>query len=134
MNAPRSNAGFTLLEMVVAITLLAVLLSALMPALQQGLFGLGLGEERARALALARSLLTAHSQDLGQELPESPGSGVSGDYQWSVSREPYLEDSLGTLDEDLPVRPMRVTATVVWSEGRREVVLSTLSLDPPEEN
>ena len=132
MNGRRQAAGFTLLELVVAITLLALVLSALMPALQQGLSGLGRGSERAEALTLARSLLAVPSVDGGQQPVEESTSGKSGEFEWSVSREPYLEDEIGIIEPEQSIQPMLVSATVSWADGRQELVLRTLSLDPVE--
>jgi prepilin-type N-terminal cleavage/methylation domain-containing protein len=130
--APQS-AGFTLVELVVAMTLFALLLSVLMPALQQGLAGLGGTGQRRQALILAQALLNVHAVDPGQPLLDEPLRGESDGFEWEVQRDPYLEDELGLMDPELPVLPVRVSATVRWDDGRAQLVLSTLSLDPPAE-
>ena len=124
----RRAQGFTLLEILVAMTLLALLLSALLPALQTGMNALSSGDERLRALLLARSLLAEHSAD-GAEAPDADVP-LAGDrpLSWRVERLPYVEeDQLGTIDPEATLKLVRVTAIVAY--GDDEVRLSTLSLE-----
>lgn len=125
----RRTRGFTLLEILVALTLLALLLSAVLPALQTGMNALRTGDDRLRALLLARSLLVEHSVD-GDETPslDIPLAG-NEPLAWRVERTPYEEeDELGSIDPEATLKLVRVTAIVTY-DGDDEVRLSTLSLE-----
>jgi general secretion pathway protein I len=77
--------GFTLIEVVVAFVLLALVLSTAFEIFSSGLARAGLLEERSRALAIAQSQLAAAGVE--EALKESDFRGESEDhkYQWAVS-------------------------------------------------
>lgn len=74
-NKGRADAGFTLLEVLVAFMILAVALGVLWPSFSSGLAGLDLSAFHAVALAEARSQIDR----LGSEVPLAEGelAGVS---------------------------------------------------------
>ena len=129
----RRDAGFTLLETLVAVTLLALLLGALMPVFQQGLEVLRRGDHHTRAVLLAQSLLereslapeAARGLDAGRE-------GRDGDYRWAVERAPYdpAEDGGPVIAEGGALGLVRATVTVTWPGNEAGVRISTLVLEP----
>jgi type II secretory pathway pseudopilin PulG len=125
----RAGGGFTLLETLVAITLLALLFGALMPVFQQGLSALSSADRHGRAVLLAQSLLEQASAGASSE--GAAGEGEEGDYRWVLAREPFAADDGGpTTAEDGPLRLVRLSVTVTWPGGGEGVRLATLALEP----
>jgi len=83
-HAPTGRkAGFTLIEVIVAFTILAVALVALMQAFSGGLSGLAAAEAQALAVAHARAKL----EEVGVTLPLAPGEfedEFDDGYRWRV--------------------------------------------------
>ena len=82
------RAGFTLLEILVAVTILAVSLVALMRAFSTGLTGIGLAEARATAVAHARAKLEEVGTVIALEAGDLEGEWVDR-YRWQVAIHPY---------------------------------------------
>jgi prepilin-type N-terminal cleavage/methylation domain-containing protein len=126
-------AGFTLVETLVAMTLLALLFGALLPVFQNGLAVLARGDQQVRAVQLAQSLLARDAANLpidaGTPAPLQ-SSGEEEGYAWTVTREPYVAD-----DEILPLEArsgwmlVRVSALVTWEGNAHGLHLSTLTLE-----
>lgn len=122
----RRRAGFTLLEMLVAMVLLAIGITGAMAALSGTLQGAGLAEEYTTAGLLAQSRLTELEQVDG--LIEGTAEGDFGeDYPgWRWEQEVVQAESEGLL---------QVTVTVIWQSGstERTYTLTTYRLQPAEE-
>lgn len=117
--------GFTLLEVLVAFTILAVGLAALLQAFSGGLNGVTRAEAKLRTVLAARSLL----EEVGPLIPLAPGvtRGETEDgLAWELSIEAQTPTAGVTLTL-LPVETLSVTATVAGSWGAR-TTLSTLRL------
>lgn len=132
-NARRrgKSRGFTLLEVLVAFTILAVALVALLRAFSSGLRGLDAAEAAAAAVQHARSKI----EEVGTVIPLEPGAqeGVFEDgYRWRVVIEPHeLGDAAAA--ETLPLLPYEVEVTVTGAGGGRRggtVTLRSLRLAP----
>lgn len=128
-DVPGRQGGFSLLEVVVAFTVLALVLGVLIQIFSQAMATTALGGTYARAAALASSRLAA----VGVEIPEEPGSytGEPEDgLDWRVEIVPFESVELAELDWEPPFQPLAVTALVSWEDarGRRELRLSTLRL------
>jgi len=123
----HSQAGFTLLETLVAVTLLALLYGALMPVFQQGLSALRSADRYSRAVLLAQSVLEREAVDPAGEAGESD----DGVYRWTVSREPYApEDSGPALTGEGILRLVQVAVTVTWPGNDVGLRLATLVVEP----
>lgn len=111
--APRRDQGFTLLEVIVAVIIAALCLSALAQVFASGVRAAGATSEYTRATALAQSLLAG----VGVEKSANDGveSGVTPDGQlsWmlSISPEPVEEADGGLVKPPLELK--RVVARVV---------------------
>jgi general secretion pathway protein I len=121
--------GFTLLEVLVAFTILAVALVALLRAFSSGLHGLDAAETASIAAQHARSTMA----EVGTAIPLEPGAeeGVFDDgFQWRVAIEPHeLGDEAAA--ETLPLLPYEVEVTVTGPEsGAGAVTLHSLRLAP----
>ncbi|MBI4011917.1 MAG: prepilin-type N-terminal cleavage/methylation domain-containing protein [Candidatus Rokubacteria bacterium] len=122
--APREQGGFTLIEVLVALVILAV---AVLAALQ--LFGGGLRLARASADHLEATLLASQKlAELGfQPLEEGTTDGTEGEYRWTLHVVP---DASLSPEEPDPVRQpavrlARVSVDVRWGKNRH-VELVTL--------
>lgn len=126
----RRNDGFTLVEVVVALAVLALSLGTVLPLFSHGLGAMERAQERARAALAAQSLLAR----VGGDIPLAPGEyqGLDEEGRWHLAITPLGEDA----DPSLPVRswtlmPLRVTAEVV--RGDAVVRLVTLRAAPRAE-
>jgi general secretion pathway protein I len=134
----RSAQGFTLLEIIVAFTLMALIITVLLRIFSGGLQGISLAEDYARATSIAESAMARVGADI--ELKAGVTSGEVDDrYRWNVELRPYQppQDFLPGVAPNqqpftLPVVMWEVVVQVVWSEyGKdRNVVLSTLRVGP----
>jgi general secretion pathway protein I len=125
---PNSEAGFTVVEVVAALTILAVALGVLLDVMSTGIRQTGRAETVAEAGSLARSLLAK----VGTELPLHDGQ-ITGQadhgLRWQVRIEPY-----GYGGREWPVAAHQVFAEVLWRDGlqERSLVLTTLRLGAKE--
>lgn len=123
---PSRHAGFSLLEVLVAFSILALTLGILMR-----IFGgdgrlAVLANEHSRAVVLAESQLAK----VGVETPLQPGhfSGVIDQtYSWRLQVVPFVPPG-EPLPANWPFKPYWVEMTVEWGEGEspRSFTLSTL--------
>ncbi|SDG51069.1 N-terminal methylation site-containing protein [Limimonas halophila] len=113
------------MEVLVALTILAVGLTALFRAFGTGVRGVEASGDRAHLLAAARSRMA----DVGAGIPLQPGtySGESAAGRWRVRVTPY--DGTGAPARTRLTRLMRVQLVVVGPDGSRQH-LSTLRLAP----
>lgn len=126
MGRDRSSlAGFTLIEVLVALAILAGMLSAVMTAVANARAHFARGQVRLNLLLEADALM----QRIGSELPLMPAStrGESGDLVWAISIQPYEKEFMPSSAEILEI------AVAVWpSTAPAElVVLKTLRMRDP---
>jgi len=121
-SCPRRAAGFSLLEMVVAIAILGLALGALYQAASGATRNVRSDEKYAYGVELARSLLAANSP-----VPEegvSQSGETEGGFRWRVdTRQINLERSAMA-----GVNLQQIEVGVSWLDGsrRREVVLNSV--------
>ena len=128
-------AGFSLLEVLVAFVILALVGTALFRLFGASLNNASLADEYSRATLYAESRLAAAAAET--PLRERTDQGASDDsrYAWSTKVEPYALPG-ATADQErmaqmLPLRPWRLTVTVSWPGdfgGQRSFSLSTVRL------
>lgn len=134
--APARRApGFTLLEVLVAVAILAVALGVLLQTFSTGLRSVASAERRTIATLLAESKLAAIGIETPLEAGETSGEFERG-YRWLATVRPYLEP--GRANGDAAERgaarvpeAFEVVVTVTWSRGLRgqgSVSLATLRL------
>ena len=117
------QAGFTLVEVVVALALLAIVMTTVFRLQSSALLWLARADEGERAAIIADGLLA----QLGIGQPLRPGertAGRAGDYLWTIETAPYA----GT--EPAGPRPDRLVQVriAVGSPGRPAFELVTLRL------
>lgn len=120
----RGEHGFTLIEVLVALAILAVSLTVMMQIFSESLHRARVSKMEMAAGALAQSLLA----DVGHSLPLRVGdqSGeLPGGFSWTLQIEPY-----GSADDrkSWPMGAVSVSASVVWRDGaeRHEMKVTTL--------
>lgn len=126
----RADAGFTLVEVVVALAILALSLSAVFAAMSNGIWRVGQADAAAKAGSLAQSLLAR----AGAETPLRAGHAngqFPGGFDWTLLVEPFGD---GADWAQWPLSAYTVTAQVSWDEAsaRHSVVLRTIRLGPKE--
>jgi general secretion pathway protein I len=124
----RRDAGFTLVEVIVALAILSLGLSVLLGQMSGGLQQVASAEKMAEAGSLAQSLLAEVGNDLPIKVEERDGQFPNG-YRWHLKMLPYG----GAKErEEWPIGIYSVVAEVEWEEGaqRRAYALTTLRLGP----
>ncbi|WP_295430254.1 prepilin-type N-terminal cleavage/methylation domain-containing protein [uncultured Thiodictyon sp.] len=132
----RRQAGFSLLEVLVAFAILAVSLGVLMQIFSRATITTITTAQYSRAAALAQARLAA----VGSAIPlkEGPVSGDPEDgFAWQIGIVPVelgeTPTASGLSDVVPAVTAYRVTVTALWQEGARvrRLTLSTLRLGEP---
>ena len=126
--------GFTLLEVLVAFTILALIFGALFEVFAGGLTAARQGESYTRAILLAQSKLaevTASDEfaigeqsgffDVNARLQDGPR------FLWRVELVHYEGDELGPTRR-APVQPYKLSVTVTWDDVGREQRVSLESM------
>jgi len=123
MRAPLRSAGFTLLEVVVALAIMAIALGVLYRAVGGGVRTVGDLSAYSRAVAIGESVLQMHDAVAAGGWSES---GQWEGFRWSVASAPYEPGS----GAGVPLH--RVQVDVAWSDGLRDRSLSLVSLRPQQ--
>ena len=119
-----TRAGFTLVEIIVALAILALSLNAILPAISDALWRTSEAEAQAEAASLARSLLAQAGNAVPLHDGAAAGQSENG-FRWRLQVTPS-----GGADQTVPVRAYKVVAEVSWDDARseRSVALTTLRL------
>jgi prepilin-type N-terminal cleavage/methylation domain-containing protein len=124
----KGQAGFTLLEALVALALVLAFAAVLGPHLSQARHIMNHAEGRVAAQVLLRSLLDAPFDRTG--LANTSRKGEASELRWRVVAEPLLSAAPGAPDQPRWL-PYRVTASVAW--GSNQVITAeTIRLGRPE--
>jgi general secretion pathway protein I len=126
---PRSEAGFTLLEVLLAVVILGVSLTTILLQFQTALHAGSISQDRTNAVIYAKEKL--ESLKIEDELSESSQSGTfENGYEWETEVSLYeYEDQADDISyEDLRHETYKLRATVKWNSGinKRQVELITL--------
>lgn len=125
----RASRGFSLLEVLVAFVILALVLAVLMRIFSGALRNIGAAEGYSRAVALAESKLAAIGVDT--PLAEGVTADTESDYSWrtAVRRE---ETGAQPVEGGQRVELYRIEVTVTWgaAAAARSVRFVTLRAAP----
>jgi general secretion pathway protein I len=122
--------GFTLIEVLVALTILSLSLAIIFSIFSVGLRGRRAAEEYEQATLLAESKL--NSIGIDEPIQEGDTVGQFNDrFGWKTVVTPYHEEGRDEA-KDLLRRPLRVTVIVSWGDAgdEKSVTLTTLRLVP----
>jgi general secretion pathway protein I len=127
----QNQKGFTLVEVVAAIAILALALGVLLEMIGNGIRGTVQSARMIQAGSLARALLA----QLGTEIPirEWQGTGeFPGGFRWHVKLQNFGDAGDR---QQWPMNAYRVSIAVNWDDGARErsFTLATLRLSPKEQ-
>jgi general secretion pathway protein I len=124
--------GFSLLEVMVAFSIMAIAVTGLLRVFGNGLQSGSLSLDYARAVQHAESVLAGAGVDIPLQLGDSQGT-FDANFRWRMHISPFQSDG-APLPQNLPFRPLWVQVTVSWGvaerpgQREREVKLTTLKL------
>jgi general secretion pathway protein I len=126
--ARRREAGFTLVEVIVALAMLSIGLTVLLGLISSSLRQAADTERMAEAGSLAQSLMAEVGADLPINPQERDGQFPNG-YRWHLKMSPYGD---AREQQEWPVGVYLISTEVQWEEGerRRSYALTTLRLGP----
>jgi general secretion pathway protein I len=126
----RRQAGFTLVEVIVAIAILSVALTGLLAAIGNALRQTAQAGRMAEAGSLAQSLLARLGPELPLEERQQAGQFANG-FRWRLNCEGFGE---ANDRRQWPLSAFKVSVEVSWSDGGRDrsFTLTTLRLAPKE--
>ncbi len=121
--------GFSLLEILVAFSILAISLAVLMRIFSGSLNHATISRDQTEATQFAQSLLAAAGREAALSAGEQQGR--HGDrFRWQLSIQPAEDIGSNTAGWRLPAELWQLTAEVAWGgdagDKARSVVLSTL--------
>lgn len=126
LNAAQRNGGFTLLEIMAAFAMFALLFGLMMQILSTSMSNTRRAGDFTQATLWAQSKLDV----LGVESMIQPGRSngqFDNDFSWSMEiTEELVFDERGLDVIELPIHLYRVVLEVKWSNGRRSHRFETL--------
>lgn len=126
---PRAEHGFSLIEVLVALTILGLVLAAIFQVFSGGLQNVTAADHYVRAAIIADSKLGA----IGYEIPLEPGKashGQDGEYAWAVAITPYNIKEIADSAESAATPLYKIAISVRWKHvlGERRVTIDTLRI------
>jgi general secretion pathway protein I len=126
--AVGDEAGFTLVEVIVALAMLSAGLALVLSMISNGLGWTASAQQMAEAGSLAQSLMARVGTELAIQPGEHAGELADG-YRWRLTLAPYGEVRQG---DDSPIALYAVSTEVAWTEHDmpRSYSLTSLRLGP----
>lgn len=130
---PSHCRGLSLLEVLVAFSILALTLGVLLRIFGSGLRGAALAGAYSQAVLQAETLLSRSGIEAPLEVGEQHGR-LNNRYHWRRIIRPYRLPVIEG-ETELPRIPYEVIVEVFWQEAgkRRSVILTSLRLAPREQ-
>jgi general secretion pathway protein I len=128
------HSGFSLLEILIAFSILALSLGILLKIFSTGVNTAQVAEEYTVAVQLAESLMG--QAGIVKPLQASEETGVEQQkYEWRMSVSPYqlgFTNVVNADGADLPVTLFKVKVVVNWGDENRQLELTKLKLASTE--
>ncbi|MDJ0655284.1 MAG: type II secretion system protein [Xanthomonadales bacterium] len=133
MNAPNRQSGFTLLEVMAAFVVFALLFATTLQIMSASMRNIGRSEEFSQAALWAQSRMDAVGIDPPIEEGQWRGD-FNDEYSWELDIVPYdSSESVGASFDEIPVVLYYVELRVLWGEDQpRQAVFKTLRSAAPE--
>jgi general secretion pathway protein I len=126
----KSQRGFSLLEILVAFSIMAISMGMLLSIFSSGLRNASVSEEYTSAVQIAEAILARPG--IETPLQQAQSNGVVNDkYRWELTVAPFILTTETIDTRTIPAQLFMVTALVSWGdEGRseRQLELSKLKL------
>jgi general secretion pathway protein I len=121
------EAGFTLVEVIVALAILSAGLSVLLGMISGGVLRTASAERMMEAASLTQSLLAEVGTEYPVRVEERAGEFANG-YRWHLKMQQFGDNS----NEEGPLGLYEILTEVRWEEGTqtRSIQLKTLRLGP----
>lgn len=135
-----SERGFTLLEILVAFSLMALIVTVLLRIFAGGVQGIGLAEDYARATSIAESVVARVGADIEFNPATLSGSDEGERYKWQLALQQVDGEAMAapgttgasSVGPALPIALWRISAVVEWADGGkpRSIRMDTLRVGP----
>ncbi|MGJ0486194.1 MAG: type IV pilus modification PilV family protein [Methylomicrobium sp.] len=125
----KSQRGFSLLEILVAFSIMAISMGMLLSIFSSGLRNASVSEEYTSAVQIAEAILARPG--IETPLQQAQSNGVVNDkYRWELTVAPFILTTETIDTRTIPAQLFMVTALVSWGEGgsERQLELSKLKL------
>ena len=110
----RRDGGFTIIEVLLALAIVTIAMTALMRGTSNGIRSAGAAERQDMALALARSLLSRTGKEKPFEIGEQTGTSDGG-VSWAVRTSEHRDPEKPA---EVSPRAFWVRVEVAWKEPR----------------
>jgi general secretion pathway protein I len=120
--------GFTLIEVLVALTILSISLVVLLRVFAIDLHRTGESRAETMAVSWTQSLLAQVGNSIPLRMGQTTGEFPDG-FRWRLEMEPY-----GSSDDQnaWPAKALLVSASVIWGQNNKSITLSTLRIVPKD--
>lgn len=125
MRIVNAQKGYTLLEVLVAMTILAMTLTVLFRVFSSGLYNVRVAADYTRAVSIAESLLLTPADDDRS----NAGQGSVNEFDWTRRTRQLTDAEIPDIG-DIDVRAVEVAVQVEWQRAgkTRALTLSTVIL------
>jgi general secretion pathway protein I len=125
----NNHQGFSLLEILVAFSILAVSLTILLNIFASGLNATSTAEDYTLAVQIAESLMAKTGVETPLQISQTSGI-VHNKYRWQITIQPFVFSS-EPINPPPPVNFFKVKVLVTWGDNEtrsRQIKLVTLKL------
>lgn len=124
--------GFSLLEILIAFSILALSLGILLNIFSGGINTAMVAEDYTNAVQIAESLMAKVGSELPIKNHQSSGN-QNKKYHWQLSISPFTMSNEKVDPKNIPAELFKVKVTVAWSEdvegrSQRQIQIATLKI------
>lgn len=129
----QRQAGFSLLEILIAFSILALSLGILLNIFSGGLRRTIVSEEYQKAVTIAQAKISAAGVEFPMDEGQKQGQSLDK-FNWSLVIQPLNTDDVAAASEAMGIQVYEVISRVQWMAGDndRQVELITLKLSKKE--